>query len=410
MGPPSRSGTFYVRRGTDSRGRLRPRPCKVVLAVDCAHVYRTDHSSRRLVRPHLPRRPRAPARSRHHPVPQGDRVPTSTSAAASSTSPPTSPTASGLQTGVATAMVDYPIGDLIAERVRAMGVTPFYKRFAHDGVTGPEHGHGATATAATASAPRSSSTTARNEAAARLKPGDFDWKAIFAGGVRWFHSGGIFAALSRDHARADHRGHAGGQGGRGGRLVRPQLPREALEGLRRRKPRPSRSSAASSSTSTCSSATRRTCRRASAFPGPEVAAKSKLDPSAFFGMIDRVREKHPQVKIVATTLREVHSTNRHSWSAVAWVERQDPRRPDLRTRRLRPRRRRRRVRGRLLLRPAHRRIAGAGAAARLGPRRAAHHVPRRHDDGDRGAGEGLRQGRLGAHSAVVPAWHEASAL
>ena len=29
-----------------------------------------------------------------------------------------------------------------------------------------------------------------------LKPGDFDWKAIFAGGVRWFHSGGIFAALS----------------------------------------------------------------------------------------------------------------------------------------------------------------------------------------------------------------------
>ena len=31
-------------------------------------------------------------------------------------------------------------------------------------------------------------------------------------------------------------------------------------------------------------------------------------------------EKHPKVKIVATTLREVHSTNRHSWGAVAWVE------------------------------------------------------------------------------------------
>ena len=35
-----------------------------------------------------------------------------------------------------------------------------------------------------------------NEAAAQLKPGDFDWKAIFAGGVRWVHCGGIFAALS----------------------------------------------------------------------------------------------------------------------------------------------------------------------------------------------------------------------
>jgi 2-dehydro-3-deoxygluconokinase len=42
-----------------------------------------------------------------------------------------------LQTGIATAMVNYPVGDLIAERVKAMGVRPFYKRFAHDGVTGP---------------------------------------------------------------------------------------------------------------------------------------------------------------------------------------------------------------------------------------------------------------------------------
>ena len=43
----------------------------------------------------------------------------------------------GLKTGVASAMVDYPIGDLIAERVRAMGVKPFYKHFKHDGVQGP---------------------------------------------------------------------------------------------------------------------------------------------------------------------------------------------------------------------------------------------------------------------------------
>ncbi len=100
-----------------------------------------------------------------------------------------------LQTGIATAMVDYPIGDLIAERVRAMGVKPFYKHFAHDGVTGPnmatvysDRGHGVRAPVVFYN--RS------NEAAARLKPGDFDWKAIFAGGVRWFHSGGIFAALS----------------------------------------------------------------------------------------------------------------------------------------------------------------------------------------------------------------------
>src|SRR5215510_6950542 len=101
----------------------------------------------------------------------------------------------GLRTGIVTAMVNYPIGDLVAERVKAMGVKPFYKRFEHNGVNGPNiatvyshRGYGVRAPVVFYN--RS------NEAAARLKPGDLDWSAIFSGGVRWFHSGGIFAALS----------------------------------------------------------------------------------------------------------------------------------------------------------------------------------------------------------------------
>src|SRR5689334_18871863 len=101
----------------------------------------------------------------------------------------------GLSTGVATAMVNYPIGDLVAERVKAMGVKPFYKRFEHNGVNGTnitavysDRGHGVRAPVVFYNR--------ANEAGAQLKPGDFDWKAIFANGVRWFHSGGIFAALS----------------------------------------------------------------------------------------------------------------------------------------------------------------------------------------------------------------------
>jgi 2-dehydro-3-deoxygluconokinase len=54
--------------------------------------------------------------------------------------------------------------------------------------------------------------------------------------------------------------------------------------------------------------------------GPEVAAESKLDPSTFFRMIDSVVVDYPQVKVVATTLREVLSSNRHRWGAVAWIE------------------------------------------------------------------------------------------
>ena len=53
--------------------------------------------------------------------------------------------------------------------------------------------------------------------------------------------------------------------------------------------------------------------------GQDVEAASKLDPTAFFAMIDKAVKKFPNVKVVATTLREVHSTNRHSWGAVAWV-------------------------------------------------------------------------------------------
>jgi 2-dehydro-3-deoxygluconokinase len=56
------------------------------------------------------------------------------------------------------------------------------------------------------------------------------------------------------------------------------------------------------------------------FPGPQVTAKSKLDPDTFLGMIDQVVTKFPQVKVVAATLREVHSSNRHSWGAVAWID------------------------------------------------------------------------------------------
>ena len=37
-------------------------------------------------------------------------------------------------------------------------------------------------------------------------------------------------------------------------------------------------------------------------------------------MIDRVVERYPQIKVVATTLRHVHSTNRHTWGAVAWID------------------------------------------------------------------------------------------
>jgi 2-dehydro-3-deoxygluconokinase len=222
-----------------------------------------------------------------------------------------------LQTGIATAMVDYPIGDLIAERVRAMGVRPFYKRFAHDGVTGPnmaavysDRGFGVR--------PPVVFYNRSNEAAARLKPGDFDWNAIFRGGVRWFHSGGIFAALSPTTAEIVIEGMEAAKAA--GAVVSFDLNyREKLWNISGGTARASEVLGRIVKNVDVLVGNEEDLQKGLGIAGPEVASKSKLDPGAFFGMIDRAVAKHPQIKVVATTLREVHSTNRHSWSAVAWV-------------------------------------------------------------------------------------------
>jgi 2-dehydro-3-deoxygluconokinase len=222
-----------------------------------------------------------------------------------------------LKTGVASAMVDYPIGDLVAERVRAMGVRGFYKNFKHDGVAGPN--------IATVYSDRGQGVRApvvfynrANEAAALLKPGDFDWKSIFAGGVRWFHSGGIFAALSPTTAEVVIEGMQAAKAA--GAIVSFDLNyRAKLWNVVGGHEKAVAVIDRIVKNVDVLVGNEEDLQMGLGIPGPEVAAKSKLDPSAFFGMIDNVRKKHPQVKIVATTLREVHSTNRHSWSAVAWI-------------------------------------------------------------------------------------------
>ena len=222
-----------------------------------------------------------------------------------------------MRTGIATAMVDYPIGDLVNERVRAMGVRPFYKRFAHDGVRGPN--------IATVYSDRGQGVRApvvfynrSNEAGALLKPGDFDWQKILAGGVRWFHSGGIFAALSSTTPEAIVEGMQAAKAA--GAVVSFDLNfREKMWKISGGLEKAQETIGRIMQHVDVLVGNEEDLQKGLGIPGPEVAAKSKLDPSAFFGMIDRVTDKHPHVKVVATTLREVHTTNQHSWSAVAWV-------------------------------------------------------------------------------------------
>ena len=238
----------------------------------------------------------------------------------------------GTRTAIATAMVDYPIGQRIEADVRRAGVTPYYRRFAHDGVRGPnmgivwsDRGYGVRAPVVFYNR--------ANEAAQQLKPGSFNWNDIFAQRqIRWFHSGGIFAALSPTTSELIIEAMEAAK--KAGAIVSFDLNYRAKlwtvaameQGL-----------TADQAAAIAGEESARKLRKIMTFvdvlvgneedlqkglglKGQDVEAKSKLDPSAFFGMIDNVVKDFPNVKAVATTLREVHSTNRHSWSAVLWLD------------------------------------------------------------------------------------------
>jgi 2-dehydro-3-deoxygluconokinase len=223
----------------------------------------------------------------------------------------------GLRTGIVSAMVKYPIGDLVAERVRAMGVTPFYKVFEHNGVTGPniatvysDRGYGMR--------PPVVFYNRANEAAAQLKPGDFDWKAIFSGGVRWFHSGGIFAALSESTPELIIEGMRAAK--TSGAVVSFDLNfREKLWNLSGGQVRARQVVDRIVKNVDVLVGNEEDLQKGLGIKGPDATGVSKLDPTAFLSIIEKVVERYPHIKIIVTTLREVHSTNRHSWGAVAWI-------------------------------------------------------------------------------------------
>lgn len=223
----------------------------------------------------------------------------------------------GQRTAIATAMVDYGIGELVQARVREMGVESIYKHFEHDGVRGPniatvysDRGLGVR--------PPVVQYNRANEAAAQLKPGDFDWKQIFSRGVRWFHSGGIYAALGEQTSALILEGM---QAAKAANAVTSfdlnyraklwkTLPGGEAKGIEM-----NRSIAKHVDVLI---GNEEDLQKGLGYEGQDVEKASKLDPAAFFTMIERVKADYPNIKVVATTLREVHSTNRHSWSAVLW--------------------------------------------------------------------------------------------
>ena len=227
----------------------------------------------------------------------------------------------GLRTAVCTAFADNDIGRLLEDFMLQGGVaTEFIKWAPYDGVgrtvrnglNFTERGFGVRGAIGISDRGHS--------AASQLKPGDFDWDHIFGAlGVRWMHTGGIFAALSD---------------------TTPKLVLEAVQAARKHgvivsydlNYRPSlwksiggqrRAQEVNREIANYVDVLIGNEEDFTACLGFEVEGAdehlSRLDVTAFQKMIRQAVKAYPNFKVVATTLRAVKSATRNDWGAICWA-------------------------------------------------------------------------------------------
>lgn len=228
----------------------------------------------------------------------------------------------GLRTAVCTAFVDNEVGHLIEDFIMQGGVcTDFIAwrtddgigRTVRNGLNFTERGFGIRGAVGVPDR--------GHTAASQLKPGDFDWEHIFGKlGVRWFHTGGIFAALSETTAALAI--EAVKAASRHGTVVsydlnyRPSLWK-SIGGLKK-----------------AQEVNREIARHVDVMIGNEEdftaslgfevrgadASLSSIETGAFKAMIEEAARAYPNFRVAATTLRRVITATRNDWSAVLWHE------------------------------------------------------------------------------------------
>ncbi len=228
----------------------------------------------------------------------------------------------GLQTAVVTALPENDIGRLVEDCVLQGGVDPaLIKWVPFDGIGAAtrvglnftERGFGVRGALGVSDRGHS--------AASQLKPGDIDWESIFGTqGARWFHTGGIYAALS---------------------ATAPLVLEEAMSAARKYGTiisydlnyRPSLWKAFGGQKA-CREVNRRLAKYVDVMIGNEEdftaclglevegvdANLSALPIDGFKRMIERAVREFPNFKVAATTLRTVKSASVNDWSAICWYD------------------------------------------------------------------------------------------
>ena len=225
----------------------------------------------------------------------------------------------GLRTGVVTALVDNAVGRLVEDCILAGGVDPLITwaigdgvgRTVRNGLNFVERGFGVRGAVGVSDRGLT--------AISQLTPGDVDWDHLFGTlGVRWLHTGGIYAALSETAAKTALAALQAAK--RHGTVVsydlnyRPSLW-QSIGGQAK-----------------AQEVNRQLARYVdvmigneedfTASLGFEVAGVdeqlSSLEVDAFAAMIDEVSRAYPNFQVIATTLRTVHTASDNDWGAIAW--------------------------------------------------------------------------------------------
>ena len=226
----------------------------------------------------------------------------------------------GLRTAVCTALVDNEVGHLIEDCIMQGGIVTDFIRWRNDDGIGRTVRNGLNFTERGFGIRGAVGVPDRgNTAASQLKPGDFDWDRIFGKlGARWFHTGGIFAALSPSTAALAIEAVTAAK--RNGTVVsydlnyRPSLWK-SVGGLKR-----------------AQEVNREIARHVDVMLGNEEDFTASLgfevkgaghgagaiDTDAFKAMIEVAVKEFRNFKVAATTLRRVHTATRNDWRAILW--------------------------------------------------------------------------------------------
>ncbi|MCC7406626.1 MAG: sugar kinase [Phycisphaeraceae bacterium] len=226
----------------------------------------------------------------------------------------------GFRTGWVGALVDNPVGKIILNHARTVGMdTGHVVTMPYDGV-GREARIGLNFTEVGAG-PRASVTLydRGHSATSKLKPGDIDWKKLFGGGVRWLHTGGIFTCLSpttrQVAAEALQAAHEAGTIVSYDLNFRSKLW-SSKDAIATTKPLMKYID--------CLIGNEEDFQKVLGYEVEGTSEKLESLPiENYKKMVRRVAKDYPNLKVIGTTLREVVSASENHWSAILYWAAED---------------------------------------------------------------------------------------